>query len=87
MSNIEEQIQRYEKEIKALGLTKGLNLNTKQLSIVLSTAPSTIELWRQNGLGCEYIAVPCLGKKKNARVMYPIRKIAEWLVRNQIKTA
>lgn len=85
--NIEEEIDKKEKEIKALNITKGLNLNTKQLSIVLCISPSSAELWRRNGLGVEYIAVPCLGKKKNARVMYPIRKVAEWLVKNQIKTA
>lgn len=85
--NIEEEINKKENEIKALGLTKGLNLNTKQLSIVLGISQSSAELWRRNGLGVGYISVPCLGKKKNARVMYPIRKVAEWLVKNQIKTA
>jgi hypothetical protein len=85
--NIEEEIEKYEKEIKALGLTKGLNLNTKQLSVVLGCSPSSVELWRKNGLGVEYIAVPCLGKKKITRCLYPIRNIAKWMVSNQIKTA
>lgn len=85
--NIEEEILKKENEIKALNLTKGLNLNSKQLSIVLGISQSTVELWRSNSLGVDYIAVPCLGKKKNSRVMYPIRKVAEWLIKNQIKTA
>jgi hypothetical protein len=85
--NIEDEIQKYQKEIKALGLTKGLNLNTKQLSIVLGISPSTAELWRKNSLGVEYIAVPCLGKKKMARCLYPIKNVAKWMVLNQIKTA
>lgn len=85
--NIEEEILKKENEIKALNLTKGLNLNTKQFAIVVGISPSTAEQWRVNGFAAQYIAVPCLGKKKNARVMYPIRKVAEWLVKNQIKTA
>ena len=85
--NIEEEILKKENEIKALGLTKGLNLNTKQFSIVIGVSQSTAEQWRANGFSSEYIAVPCLGKKKNSRIMYPIRKVAEWLVKNQIKTA
>ena len=85
--NIEEEIKKYEQEIKALNLTKGLNLNTKQLSIVIGASPSSIEQWRKNGLGVEYIAVPCLGKKKMARCLYPIKNVAKWMVLNQIKTA
>ena len=85
--NIEDEIQKYEKEIKALGLTKGLNLNSKQLSIVLGVSASSVELWRRNSIGPEFIAVPCMGKKKSARIMYSIRKTAEWLAKNQIKTA
>ena len=31
--NIEEEIRKYEEEIKSLNLTKGLNLNSKQTEI------------------------------------------------------
>ena len=46
--NIEEEIEKYEKEIKALGLTKGLNLNSKQTAQVIGVSPSTIEKWRKD---------------------------------------
>ncbi len=85
--NIKEQIEKYEQEIKSLKLTKGLNLNTKQVSIVIGCSPSSVEQWRKSGLGIDYITVPCLGKKKNSRVMYPIVKVAEWMALNLIKTA
>lgn len=85
--NIEEEIRKYEEEIKSLNLTKGLNLNSKQTAQVIGVSPSTIEEWRRNGLGIEYVAVPCFGKKKMARCLYPIRNIAKWMVLNQIKTA
>ena len=85
--NIEEEIKKYEEEIKALNLAKGLNLNSKQTAQVIGVSASTIEEWRKNGLGVQYIAVPCLGKKKIARCLYPIKNIAKWMVLNQIKTA
>lgn len=78
--NIEEEIKKYEEEIKALNLTKGLNLNSKQTAQVIGVAQSTVEKWRVEGIGIQYISV---GK----RVMYPIRAIAKWQVLNQIKTA
>ena len=85
--NIEEEIEKCEKEIKALNLTKGLNLKTNQLSIVLGCSPSTCHKWKKSGFGPQYIAVPSLGKKKNTRIMYRIRAVAEWLVLKQVKTA
>ncbi|MCT7564259.1 helix-turn-helix domain-containing protein [Aliarcobacter butzleri] len=78
--NIEEEIKKYEQEIKALNFTKGLNLNSKQTAQVVGVAQSTIEKWRTEGIGIEYISV---GK----RVMYPIRAIAKWQVLSQIRTA
>lgn len=85
--NIEEEIKKYEEEIKALNLAKGLNLNSKQTAQVIGVSPSTIEEWRKNGLGVEYIGVRCFGKKKMSRCLYPIKNIAKWMVLNQIKTA
>jgi hypothetical protein len=78
--NIEEEIEKYEKEIKALGLTKGLNLNSKQTAQVIGVSPSTIEKWRKEGVGIDHIIVV-------GRVMYPIRAISKFQVLNQIKTA
>jgi hypothetical protein len=78
--NIEEEIEKYEKEIKALGLTKGLNLNSKQTAQVIGVSPSTIEKWRKEGIGIDYIIA---GK----RVLYAIKSIARFQVLSQIKTA
>lgn len=78
--NIEEEIEKYEKEIKALGLTKGLNLNSKQTAQVIGVSPSTIEKWRKEGVGIDHIIVV-------GRVMYPIRAISKFQVLNQIKIA
>ena len=71
--NIEEEIEKYEKEIKALGLTKGLNLNSKQTAQVIGVSPSTIEKWRKDGIGIDYIMV-------GGRVMYPIKAIARFQI-------
>ena len=78
--NIEEEIEKYEKEIKALGLTKGLNLNSKQTAQVIGVSPSTIEKWRKEGTSIDHII-------SGKRVMYPIRAIARWQVLRQVKTA
>ena len=78
--NIEEEIEKYEKEIKALGLSKGLNLNSKQTAQVIGVSPSTIEKWRKEGIGIDHIIV-------GGRCFYAIRAIARFQVLNQIKTA
>lgn len=78
--NIELEIEKYEKEIKDLNFTKGLNLNSKQTAQIVGVAQSTIEKWRKEGIGIDHIIV-------GGRVMYPIRAIAKWQVLNQIKTA
>lgn len=78
--NIEDEIEKYEKQIQALGLTKGLNLNSKQTAQVIGVSPSTIEKWRKDGIGIDHIVV--LG-----RVMYPVRAISKFMVLSQIKTA
>ncbi len=78
--NIEEENKKKEKEIKALGLTKGLNLNSKQTAQVIGVSASTIEKWRREGIGIDHII-------SGKRVMYAIRSIARWQVLSQIKTA
>jgi transcriptional regulator with XRE-family HTH domain len=78
--NVEEEIGKYENEIKALGLTKGLNLNSKQTAQVIGVSASTIEKWRKEGISIDYIIA-------GGRVMYPIRAIARFQVLSQIKTA
>ena len=78
--NIEEEIEKYEKEIKALGLTKGLNLNSKQTAQVIGVSPSTIEKWRREKIGIDHIMV-------GGRCFYSIRAISKFMVLSQIKTA
>ena len=78
--NIELEIEKYEKEIKALNISKGINLNSKQAANVIGVSPSTIEKWRKDGIGIDYIMV-------GGRVMYPIKAIARLQVLRQIKTA
>lgn len=84
--DIEKQIEKYEQEIKEMKLTKGLNLNANQVATVVGTSPSTIENWRKDGIGIEYIDVKSYGKKRSSRVLYPIKNVAKWMVINQIKT-
>lgn len=64
--DIEKQIEKYEQEIKEMKLTKGLNLNANQVATVVGTSPSTIENWRKDGIGIEYIDVKSYGKKEAA---------------------
>lgn len=77
--NIEEEIKEYEKEIKEMKLSPGLNLNSKQTAKVIGVSPSTIEAWRKQGIGPEYI-------QTGGRVMYAIKNVAKWMVIKQIKT-
>lgn len=78
--NVDEEIEKYQQEIKDLKLGKGLNLNSKQTAQVIGVSPSTIEKWRKDGVGIDYIMTA-------GRVMYPIRAIAKYQVLRQIKTA
>lgn len=77
--NIEEEIEKYQQDIKDLKLGSGLNLNSKQTAQVIGVSPSTIENWRKAGVGIDYIMTA-------RRVMYPIRAIAKYQVLRQIKT-
>lgn len=57
-----------------------LTLNTSQTSRLIGTSVSTLEKWRREGVGIEYIKV-------SGRIMYTKRAIAEFLANNEIKTA
>ena len=78
--NIEEEIEKYEKEIKALGLTKALNLNSKQTASILGVSASSIETWRKQGIGIDFVEI-------GGRILYPKLKIAEFQANRKIKTA
>lgn len=78
--NINDEIKEYEKEIKEMKLSTGLNLCTKHCAIVIGVSPSTIETWRKQGIGPKYI-------QTGGRVMYPIKEIAKFQILSQIQTA
>ena len=76
----EEALQKIIKEIDDLGYKKQINLKTSDVSRILGVSNSTIEKWRKEGIGIDYIMV-------DGRVMYPIKAIARFQVLRQIKTA
>ena len=57
-------------------------LNTKQAAEALGLSSSSLEVYRQEGLGPEYIKIE---RGKKGRILYPKIAIAEWLSRT-IKT-
>jgi predicted site-specific integrase-resolvase len=59
-----------------------LSLNTHQASELIGVSPNTLENWRKEGIGPEYIK---MGGKRG-RVMYPKIAIAEFLAQT-VKTA
>ncbi len=71
-----EEINKLDPKFKKL-----LALNQKQTADALGVSSSTLESWRKNALGPEYIKSG-IGK---GRVLYPKQKIAEYL-QNTIKT-
>ena len=76
LTQIIEEINKIDNRFKRL-----LVLNQKQTAEVLGVSNSTLEGWRKNSLGPEYIKA---GPGKS-RVLYPKQKIAEYLA-NTIKT-
>ncbi len=78
--NIDEEIKKYMEQIDNLGFSKILNLNSKQTSSILGVSASSIEAWRKQGIGIDYIEV-------GGRILYPKLKIAEFQVNRKVKTA
>lgn len=78
--NINEEIAYYIDEINKLGFKDILNLNAKQTAQIVGVSPSTIEAWRKDGVGIDYI-------RAGGRVLYPKLKIAEFQAMRKIKTA
>lgn len=78
--NIQDEINMYMDQIDKLGFEKKLNLNSKQTAEILGVSPSSIEAWRKQGIGVDYIEV-------GARILYPKLKIAEFQAMRKIKTA
>ena len=78
--NIQDEINMYIEQIDKLGFEKKLNLNSKQTAEILGVLPSSVEAWRKQGIGVDYIEV-------GGRILYPKLKIAEFQVMRKIKTA
>ncbi len=78
--NINEEIKQYMEQIDKLGYEKILNLNSKQTAGILGVSPSSIESWRKQGIGLDYIEV-------GGRILYPKLKIAEFQANKKIRTA
>ena len=78
--NIDEEIKKYMEQIDNLGFSKILNLNSKQTASILGVSSSSIEAWRKQGIGIDYIEV-------GGRILYPKLKIAEFQVNRKVKTA
>ena len=78
--NIDEEIKKYMEQIDNLGISKILNLNSKQTASILGVSASSIEAWRKQGIGIDYIEV-------GGRILYPKLKIAEFQVNRKVKTA
>lgn len=78
--NTNEEIAYYIDEINKLGFKDILNLNAKQTAQIVGVSPSTIEAWRKDGVGIDYI-------RAGGRVLYPKLKIAEFQAMRKIKTA
>ncbi len=69
--SIQDDITTYLNQINQMGFEKILNLNSKQTAQIIGVSASTIEAWRKQGIGIEYIEV-------GGRILYPKLKIAEF---------
>ncbi|MCT7566041.1 helix-turn-helix domain-containing protein [Aliarcobacter butzleri] len=78
--NIKDEIATYMAQINDLGFAKVLNLNSKQVSQLLGVSASTVENWRKQGIGIEYVEV-------GGRIFYPKLKIAEFMTNKKVQTA
>lgn len=78
--SIQDDITTYLNQINQMGFEKILNLNSKQTAQIIGVSASTIEAWRKQGIGIEYIEV-------GGRILYPKLKIAEFQANRKTKTA
>ncbi|MDY0180581.1 helix-turn-helix domain-containing protein [Aliarcobacter skirrowii] len=78
--NINEEIKEYMQQINNLGFEKILNLNSKQTACILGVSASTVEAWRKQGIGIDYIEV-------GGRILYPKLAIAQFQANRKIRTA
>ncbi len=78
--SIQDDITTYLNQINAMGFEKILNLNSKQTAQIIGVSASTIEAWRKQGIGIDFIEV-------GGRILYPKLKIAEFQANRKTKTA
>lgn len=78
--NINEEIKQYIKQINEMGYKDRLNLNAKQAASVLGVSASSIENWRKQGIGIDFVEI-------GGRILYPKLKIAEFQANRKVKTA
>ena len=78
--SIQDDITTYLNQINQMGFEKILNLNSKQTAQIIGVSASTIEAWRKQGIGIDFIEV-------GGRILYPKLKIAEFQANRKPKTA
>ncbi|MFY9076620.1 helix-turn-helix domain-containing protein [Aliarcobacter butzleri] len=78
--DINEEIEIYLKQINDLGFSKILNLNSKQTAGILGVSASSIETWRKQGIGIDYIEI-------GSRILYPKLQIARFMANRKVQTA
>lgn len=77
--SIQDDITTYLNQINQMGFEKILNLNSKQTAQIIGVSASTIEAWRKQGIGIDFIEV-------GGRILYPKLKIAEFQANRKTKT-
>lgn len=80
INQIIEQINAIDPKFKKL-----ITLNQSQTASAIGVSPSTLELWRRNSVGPNYLKMGI--KSKKGRVLYTKQAIAEWLSSHAVQTA
>lgn len=78
--SIQDDITTYLNQINEMGFEKILNLNSKQTAQIIGVSASTIEAWRKQGIGIDFIEV-------GGRILYPKLAIAQFQANRKTKTA
>lgn len=78
--NINEEIKNYMQQIDEMGYKDKLNLNSKQTAQIIGVSASSIETWRKQGIGIDYVQI-------GGRILYPKLKIAEFQINKKIISA
>jgi transposase-like protein len=79
----QNEIKQIMDEITSMGY-KELMLSESQVAGIIGVSASTLANWRRKGIGVEYKK---LNNGKRARVMYPKKSVADWVLTGNIKVA